>query len=435
MGADNIPKKLGKYEITGELGKGNMATVYYGYDPFISRDVAVKVAHPAQIRDENLGPKFKKMFFNEARIAGMLDHKYILPVYDAGIEGDLLYIVMEQVKGGETLNKYCDKNNLLPIPKVLEIIYKCCKALNYAHTRNVIHRDIKPSNILVTEDLDIRISDFGIAQIVKTEATQEVELLGTPLYMSPEQINEEVLTGQTDLFSLGVVMYKLLTGNNPFSGEKMQTLLKKILHDEPPLLRSFRDDLPESLEFVIKRALAKNPNARYPSGNDFAADLTLAFNQFKHRIKSDGTADSSIKEKFDLLKGNRFFSDFFDSELNDVINASEWLDFSAGQTIINEGDFDDSFFIIIKGEVFVQKAGATITRLSAGDCFGEMGYFSKVKRTASIVAADDVTITKVSNTLMEKAPVNCQLRFMKKFLYTLIHRLTVTSEKLAKSHA
>ena len=252
------PKRLGKYEVIKEVGAGNMATVYMGHDPYINRDVAVKVALPEILKDKSFSAQFKRMFFNEARIAGMLDNKFILSVYDAGVEGDLLYLVMEYIGGGHTLKDFCAPDKLLPVPKVIELIYKCCRGLAYAHSRDVIHRDIKPSNILLTDDMDVRIADFGIAQLLKGGDTQVVGVIGSPLYMSPEQISGKTLTNQTDIYSLGIVLFELLTGHLPFQADTFPALYQKILHEEPPLLSTLRQDIPGFLEVVIKKALAKN---------------------------------------------------------------------------------------------------------------------------------------------------------------------------------
>lgn len=426
----SLPMKLGKFEIMNEIGRGNMAVVYLGHDPFMGRDVAIKVAHPHFIQDINTGSLYRKMFFNEARIAGMLDNKYIIPVYDAGIEDNFLYIVMEHVKNAKTLRQYCDPEDLLPISKVLEIIYKCCRALDYAHTRDVIHRDIKPSNILLTEDMDVRISDFGIAQIIRADATQFVGLMGSPLYMSPEQISEQPLTNQTDLYSLGALMYELLTGHPPFYAQTIPAIANLILNEEPPLMRSYRHDIPEALEPIIKRALAKRPEGRYSKGLDFAADILLAF---KHQMHVATAQDTSRQEKFKRLKTNRFFRDFFDSEIMEVVDNGNWGEFAEGETIISEGDLDDSFYVIIQGSVNVRKGEVLLSSLEAGDCFGEMGFFSKTHRTASIMATTGVKLIKANSTMLEKSSLNCQIRFMRVFLHALIERLSKTSSLVSNT--
>jgi serine/threonine protein kinase len=424
-----IPERLGKYEILRELGAGNMAKVYLGHDPFINRNVAVKVALPDILKDRALGGQFQRMFFNEARISGMLDNRYILGVYDAGAEGDLLYLVMEYVSGGLTLKEFCSPEKLLPVPKVIELIYKCCRGLAYAHSRNVIHRDIKPTNILLTEDLDVRLADFGIAQLLKGEDTQIVGILGSPFYMSPEQVSDKALTSQTDIYSLGIVLFELLTGETPFRADSLPGLLQKILYEEPPLLSNYRDDLPGFLEVVVKRALAKNLAARYASMSDLAADLSLALKQ--QRV-SAASPDTDTREKFHRLRQLKFFRDFLDNEIWEVISAAEWRDVAAGTVVMSEGDIADGFYVIVKGAVQVTRDGAAITTLQAGDCFGEMAYLTGSARNASILAVEDAIFVKIDSALMEKSSLPCQLKFMRTFLFTLIERLSGVAGRVAK---
>lgn len=423
----SIPKRLGKYEVIKEIGRGGTGIVYLGFDPYIDRSVAIKVALSHLLQSKEEESRFRKMFFNEARIAGMLDHPNILPIYDADVDKNQFYIVMEYIDQGKTLVQYSKVENLLPIKKVLEIIYKCCKALDYAHKRGVIHRDIKPSNIMVTEDMDVKIGDFGIAQIVKSDMTQVSGLVGSPRYMSPEQAKEEELTNHTDLFSLGIVMYELLTGKPPFQAENLSSLLYKIIYDEPPSLRQYRSEIPEAIEVVIKKALNKKIEGRYPMGSDFANDISKAFKNLDlQRDKIDEN------EKFNTLKKLKFFRNFFDSEIWEVLRASTWREYPADMKMITEGDIDNSFFIIVAGKARVVKGEKVLVTLGRGDCFGEMGYISKMKRTASIYSLTDIILLQVNGALIDQASHGCQLRFNKVFLKTLIKRLTKTSKILSK---
>jgi hypothetical protein len=274
----------------------------------------------------------------------------------------------------------------------------------------------------------VRIADFGIAQLLKGGDTQVVGVIGSPLYMSPEQISGKALTNQTDIYSLGVVLFELLTGQLPFQADTFPALYQKILHEEPPLLSALRQDIPGYLEVVIKKALAKNLATRYPNAVDFSADLYLAFKQ--QRVVVTGV-ETDRREKFERLRKVSFFTDFFDSELWEAIDAGEWQEFGPGQVIVHEGDIADSFYVIVKGSVQVMREGAALTTLKAGDCFGEMAYFSGAKRSADILATEDTIILKINSATMEKASMNCQLRFMKTFLSTLIERLSGTSARAA----
>jgi serine/threonine protein kinase len=224
--AAQIPEKLGKYEILSQIGRGSMGIVYEGYDPYADERVAIKVALAESLRDRESGPRYRKMFFNEAHTAGKLKHPNIVEIMDAGVDGDECYIVMELIGGADTIKSYCRPESLLPVDNVVEIVFKCAKALDYAHRQGVIHRDIKPTNILLTRDMDVKIGDFSIAHLATAETTNTMPMgfVGSPRYMSPEQVHEDNITNQTDLFSLGIVMYEMLTGYHPFSADSFSRL-------------------------------------------------------------------------------------------------------------------------------------------------------------------------------------------------------------------
>ena len=422
----SFPDKLGKYDVLGEIDRGSMGTVYLGHDPYIDRGVAIKVAHDDALKNEESGDRFKKMFFNEAHTAGSLNHPNIVGIYDAGAEDDVCYIVMELVKGGGTLKPYCTPENLLPLEKVVEIIFKCAKALDYAHKQGVVHRDIKPSNILVEEDLEVRIADFSIAHINRPDdtETQQVGLMGSPRYMSPEQLREDEITHQTDLFSLGIVMYEMLTGKQPFTAENFSRLVTKILSEDPPSLKDLRPDLPDPLIDIFAKATQKEVEKRYQTGLEFAVDLSKAFENLEGPEE-----DISEQEKFNSIKKLEFFQGFPDAEIWEILRASSWQDYSMKDDIIVEGELDDCFYIIVEGEVGVLKNDQAIRALSMGDCFGEMGYLAKTERTATIKALTETALLKVNSTVMSQVSLNCQVRFLKVFLRTLIHRLSMTTDK------
>ena len=214
-----------------------------------------------------------------------------------------------------------------------------------------------------------------------------------------------------------------------FQADSIPGLLQKILFEEPPLLSNYRDDLPGFLEVVVKRALAKNVAARYASMSDFAADLSLALKQ--QRV-SGASPDTDTREKFQRLRQLKFFRDFLDNEIWEVIGAAEWRDVATGTVVMSEGDIADGFYVIVKGAVQVTRDGAAITTLRAGDCFGEMAYLMRSTRTASILAIEDAIFVKIDSALMEKASLPCQLKFMRTFVFTLIDRLSGGSERAAR---
>jgi serine/threonine protein kinase len=425
----DIPAKLGKYDVIREIDRGSMGIVYLGHDPYIDRPVAIKVAHAEQLKDEESGGQYRRMFFNEAHTAGKLTHPNIISIHDAGVDAETCYLVMEYVDGGKTLKQYCKADSLLPIEKVVEVIFKCAKALDYAHREGVIHRDIKPTNILVTDDLDVKIGDFSIAYINKLDSTETMPMgmVGSPRYMSPEQVTEDRLTNQTDLYSLGVIMYELLTGKHPFMAENFSRLVQKILNEDPPPMKDIRSGIPEDLERIVHKAMAKNVAERYQMGLDLATELSRAFDHLEQPQE-----EISEEERFNAVKKLDFFDGFPDSEIWEIVRASSWQDYYGSQDIIREGELDDSFYIIVSGAVSVQKGGKSLRTLVQGDCFGEMGYLAKTKRTATIVAKGDTTMMKLNSTVIGQVSLNCQVRFLKVFLRTLIHRLSVTTQKMSQ---
>jgi serine/threonine protein kinase len=425
---DNIPKRLGKYEVEQEINRGSMGIVYLGYDPYTDRPVAIKVALAESLNDPASGNRYRKMFFNEAHTAGMLTHPNIISIFDAGVDQDICYIVMEYVTSGTTLKKYCTPETLLPVEKVVEIIFKCAKALDYAHRHGVVHRDIKPTNILITQDYDIKIGDFSIAHINKPDATdtQPLGMMGSPRYMSPEQLREDAVTGQSDLFSLGVVMYELLCGKHPFAADNFSRLINRILNEEPLPIRDVRQDLPEVLQEIISKAMQKDIANRYAMGLELATDLSKAFDTL------EGPEENiSEQEKFNAIKQLDFFQGFPEAELWEILRASTWQDYKDGEDIIIEGELDDCFYIIAEGSVSVRKNKKNIRVLTKGDCFGEMGYLAKTRRTASIKSEGKTALLKINSTVISQVSLNCQVRFLKVFLRTLIHRLSATTEKIS----
>jgi serine/threonine protein kinase len=413
-----VPKKIGKYLIINEVGRGTTGTVYLSHDPYFRRDVAIKVYSIATDDDPARAKIARKMFFNEAHMVGMLQHPNILPILDAGEEDGKYYVVMEHVQRARTLEAYCRPDNLLHVEDVVKIIYKCAKALHYAHKRGVIHRDIKPSNIMLTGDNDVRIIDFGIAILRDSEISKIEGIAGSPSYMSPEQVQGHDLTPASDLYSLGAVMYELLTGFRPFRASSLSKLLNQIVYATPPPIHTLRLGAPEELEEIVAMALQKDPAARFTSGSDFGARLTRVYHQLKGQW--DGI---DRQEHFDILRRLSFFHDFSQSEIRELLRASEWREYSPADEIVREGTADDRFYVIVSGRVGVESHGKALGTLREGDCFGETGYVTGARSTAGFRAQDPVTVLSVSSTMLEQVSTECQLRFNKVFLRTLIRRL------------
>ena len=264
---------LGRYLVEKELGKGAMGVVYLGRDPKISRVVAIKTLALSNEFDDNELAEVKARFFREAETAGRLNHPNIVTIYDAGEDHDLAFIAMEFLKG-EDLSKYTKPDKLLPINQVIEIVIKVADALNYAHVQHVVHRDIKPSNIMVELDTGlVKVTDFGIARIADASKTKTGIVLGTPSYMSPEQILGKKIDGRSDLFSLGITLYLLLTGAFPFSGDSMASLMYKIANEAHTDIRQIKFQHPETLAMIVNKLLEKNLDNRYQTGQQLINDL------------------------------------------------------------------------------------------------------------------------------------------------------------------
>ncbi len=422
------PTKIGKYNILSELGRGATAVVYLGEDQFNDRKVAIKVVTPDDGMGEEEARRFEKLFLNEAAMVGKMSHPNIVGVYDAVIEGENRYIVMEYVGGG-SLKKYCTETNLLPVRQAVLIIFKACRALDYAFQNGVIHRDIKSANILISERDDIKISDFGTAQISQATHTQIDGFVGSPAYMAPEQINEEPPSAQTDIYSLGVTMYELLAGRLPFQAANSVAMINKILNDTATPLKSIRPDIPDELVAIVEKAMARDPAKRYPAWYAMARDLADTFPQLEKY-----SFEISSAEKFNALRKLEFFRDFRDSELWEVLRGAVWENHSREQSLLLEGDVGHAFFIIVSGQVKVIKDDKLLNVLKDGDCFGEMAYLSgdRARRTASIIAVSEVQLLRIQDVQLEQLSDACQLRFNRQFLKTLIERLAWTSNVLAQ---
>jgi serine/threonine protein kinase len=416
--ANDVPDKIGKYVIVNKIGKGSTGMVYLSHDPYYRRDVAIKVYNIEEDSDPDRASVSRKMFYNEAHMVGMLQHPNIMPIFDAGEEDGKYYVVTEHIQGARTLAAYCRPDNLLRIDDVVEIVYKCAKALHYAHSRGVIHRDIKPGNVMLTIDNDVRIIDFGIAIVSDSEVSRIEGIAGSPSYMSPEQVQSEDLTPRSDLYSLGAVMYELLTGFRPFRADNLSKLLHQIVYATPPPIHTYRDDLPEELEQVVAMTMQKLPEKRTANGNAMAADLTRVYQDLRQKYDN-----LDNQEHFDLLRTLTFFHEFSHAEIWEVLRASEWHEYRENEDIVKEGEIDDRFYIIVAGNVRVQAHGNSLGELGNGDCFGETSYVHGAKRQASIQAVGAVTLLRVSSTLMEQVSSACQLRFNKVFLRSLITRL------------
>lgn len=280
--------KTGRYEIVGELGRGSMGVVYEGFDPLIHRRVAIKT-----MRVEGLTAReyeqYKARFQAEAQAAGVLEHPNIVTIHDFGEDNGVLYLAMEFLKG-RSLRDIIDEKGILPVETVIPVFQQVSSALDHAHAHHIIHRDVKPANIMVLDSGLVKVTDFGIAKVLTTETgmTYAGQILGTPNYMSPEQVKGDRVDGRSDIFALGVILYELVTGQKPFGGQNVTTVMYKIINEQPPSPLELDPRIHLGLSHVINRALAKRPEDRYPTCRELSDDLTNYKNLVKARA-AEGT--------------------------------------------------------------------------------------------------------------------------------------------------
>jgi len=298
---DNIPKlsRLGRFEILSELGKGAMGVVYLAKDPSIGRLVAIKtIRASAGDEDDSESREFRERFMREAQTAGILSHPNIVTIYDVGEDKDsgVSFIAMEYIEGKTIKAMLVEKANFAP-DQIADIIGQVGEALDYAHRKGIIHRDIKPANIMITTDGKVKITDFGIAKVASSNLTTTGQFLGTPNYMSPEQVTGAPVDGRSDIFSLGVVLYEMLSRRKPFAGENLTTISYKIVHENYAPLADGTKNVPEEFDTILSKALSKDPWNRFQRGKDFALSLYQAKARFEEQaiFQDLGTMVSSAE--------------------------------------------------------------------------------------------------------------------------------------------
>src|SRR5687767_2847293 len=348
------PNRIGKYEIKRLLGEGATGSVYLAADPFGQREVALKVMKTLPT-DPDAARRQLRFFQNEAALAGKLRHPHIASILDAGVEEipgaePVRYLVMEVIEG-DPLTRYCNCDALLDAAQIVRIAYKTSKALEFANSVGVVHRDIKPANIMVGGDFDIKVSDFGAAQLDRSEITQ-VSGVGSPAYMSPEQVKGEELDFRTDMYSLGAVLYHLITGHRPFDGANTYELMQSIINDTAPRPSARRPGAPRALDDIVARAMAKSPAKRYATWDEFGGGLAKLL-----ALDYASAAELSDAEKFAASRRLKFFGRFSDAELWEAVRPSVWRHHRAGEELIREDTPDEHFYIIASGLLKVTRRG------------------------------------------------------------------------------
>lgn len=415
---------FGKYELRSLLGKGASGSVYHALDTFSNEEVALKVIDPTVFRDPKFGAVLRKQFLREASLAGKLHHPHIASILDAVVTEDAGYIVMEYVPGGN-LSRHTASANLLSMQDAIQVAFKCCGALDYAFRQDIIHRDIKPENIMLGEDTDVKITDFGAAFLQNRDMTQPINI-GSPAYMSPEQICGKTLTHSTDMYCLGAVLYELLTGKRPFIAGNISNLIQKILHEDPLPPSRLTPSLPGALDRIVLTTLEKVPHERYPSWADLALELA--------EIGRLSAQQQSIpdSEKYAAIKRVGMLSTLADAEIWEVVHAGHWVRLHARSVIVREGDPGQSMFFLAKGDVKVTQAGRLLNVIGAGECFGEMGYISggDLRRQATVESMTDAVLAEFEAAALDNMSKPCHSSFMRALVRNLADRLALADARI-----
>ena len=425
-----IPQRIGKYEIGRKLGEGSTAAVHLARDTVAGREVALKLVYPEILRGDK-HRLYRNLLLNEAALVGKLVHPNIVQIYEGVIDDEQSYLAVEYVPGG-TLEDYCLQERLMPVERIVEMMFQCTRALDFAHRCGITHRDVKPANILLAStepgDIEIKISDFGAAIDVADPTRTQVIGIGSPAYMSPQQLREMPLNHQTDIWSLGVVLYQLLTGRLPFQAATNPAMVYQICNVEPPPPSTFRADTPPSLDAIVARAMQKELEARYATWDEFSHDLAQAFENRQLAARRQDFGDGM---KFAALRELGFFADFSDSEVWEVVRCARWEDIAAGTVLMKDGEPGHHFCVLLAGELSVAKRGRMLNLLTRGDCFGEMAVVSRRSgvRGADVVARTPARILTISGEALRQATGACRMHFYEAFLDVLASRLSLANAR------
>ena len=425
-------EQIGKFQLRKVLGKGASGTVYLALDTFSGNDVALKVLDREVVANPEFAATRTAQFMNEASLAGKLQHPHIAAILEASISRESGYIALEYVPGGD-LSQYAQPDRLLPPEQAIQIAFKSCGALDYAFRQGIVHRDIKPANIMVVSGTNIKVADFGAAYLrVDGEApAAEGSAIGTPYYMSPEQIRGEELGVHSDMFALGVVLYELFTGRRPFLAATIEELFAKILKERPAPPSSVRPEVGKDVDAILLRMLAKTPAGRYPSWADLALDIARVG---RLSVYQQGIADS---DKFTALRKVPLLERLNDAEIWELVHAGRWSRLPPQRSIVREGDAGTSLFFIGSGQVKVTKQSRLLSVLSAGECFGEMAYVKggDLPRQASVESMTDAVLADFDPAALQKTSANCRLAVANALLHAMVDRLAIANERLSRAQA
>jgi serine/threonine protein kinase len=424
-----------RYKILKPIGNGVGSMVYLAQDQFEQREVAIKVAHLADA--ENADGKQLDLWMNEVRLAGQLKHPFVVNTYEAGLIKAGGYVVMEYLPGG-TLKPFIQQDKLLPIERVLEILFKVCKALEYVYSTGISHRNIKPGNILLSQNGDIKVSDFGSCHQSNSRENQmlnrETQALDVDTfdYVPPELFKNAAPNVQFDIYATGLMVYQLLTGCSPYTGHIPYTdnISKNLIYQKlsvaPPPLSKWRQDIPARLSEVVLRAIALDPAQRYSEWKALIDDLVAALSALQsHREVANDSA------KYEALSKLEFFSEFNQMELWETVQISNWIRYKPGDAIVSEGDFGTSMYVIVIGEADVLKGSAKINHMKPGSCFGELAYLDKgsQQRTADVIATTMLVALCIDGQRLRKSSNGLQARFSGALLRAMLGKITQSDKR------
>lgn len=427
---DRLPASLGQhYEIRAEIGSGASGTVYHAWDQFARRDVALKVAHSRIFEDSAEQNLVRKAWLNEVRLAGSLHHPYIVEVFDAGFSEDYAYLVMEYLAYG-TLEPYTHPDKLKPVSEVLEIAYKCASALDYACQAGIVHRDVKPANLQLAGTGAAKVADFGAAYWSQGNDTTQVMDIGSLAYMAPELFRQWV-TPQADIYALGVVLHQLLTGKRPFDGPDQATLMYRILNGERAVMTSYRPDLPESLNGLIDRMLARSLEDRFASWGQVLSALSMHISRAVAAQPAVAATTPADAELFAELRRLPLLAPLNDAQLWELLRISQWRKVKPGTVLMNEGGAAVSCYLLLQGEAKVTQKGRLIALLDAGTLFGELAFAEETPapRAATVTTSRESIIGKWPYARLGTASPGLQSRMLQIFFRLAAERLRQSDER------
>ena len=418
------PTRIGSWEIMGILGRGASATIYLGRELFPKRDVAIKLYDHHHLNDDDR-KLFRSLFLKETLLARRLTHPNITQVYDAATDDERAYIVMEYAKEG-SLDRFCTPETVLEPEHIARLLEQSCDALSYAHANGVVHRDLKPANILMGADGEAKVSDFGVAFTNLQFDTTRQMVVGSPAYMAPEQLEGKPASMQSDIYSLGIVLYKMLAGALPFPADTPAALMTRILLGNLPAPSKARADINPLLDTIFARATARDPALRYATWEDFAADLRT--------VASPGGLASTAQARVELLGSLPFFHDFTPAELGEVEPMGRWFDVRAGNQLVREEDPGYSFFVLMRGQMRVTRGGTLLAIRGSGEVLGETSFLrrSGAKRFSTLTAVTDCAVIEIDPDVLWLASPEVTRKFHLAFLNVMADRLIHAESALAE---